>query len=109
MEADERALLGERLGAAVDRARVLVERCQANREAGDSLRDDLAVMRAAVPPPPLLTIEHAAQWLDVSIKTIRRLVERHELRTVRIGPSQIRVRLDDLASLIESHTEREVG
>lgn len=51
-------------------------------------------------PVPLLTVSDAAFLLAVSVKTIRRLIERGELPSVRIGRA-IRIRPVDLQALIE--------
>ena len=51
---------------------------------------------------PLHTVAEAAEILNVSVKTVRRLIERQQLRVVRIGGS---VRIDpvDLQDLIRDH------
>lgn len=59
-----------------------------------------------VSAPALLTVEHAAGFLDLSVPTIRRLILDRELRAVRIGRA-VRVRFDDLVSFIDRHTEEE--
>ena len=38
-----------------------------------------------IPSPPFLSLTEAADWLAVSLSTVKRLVDRHELATVRIG------------------------
>lgn len=52
----------------------------------------------------LLTLQQVADRLQVSISTVRRLVDAGELRTVRIGRN-LRVRPEDLAAYIEANTE----
>ena len=48
----------------------------------------------------LLTLHDVADFLQVSTRTVRRLVDRGELTAFRIGRS-IRVRHEDLRRLIE--------
>jgi excisionase family DNA binding protein len=48
---------------------------------------------------PLMTVGEAATILHVSARTIRRLVERGELHSVRIGRS-IRIRVEDIVHII---------
>lgn len=54
----------------------------------------------------LLTIDEVAQRLKVSPSTVRRLIRRGGLKTVRLG-RLIRVRPADLNDYIERHTEGE--
>lgn len=56
-------------------------------------------------PGRLFSIDHAAEYLDTSISTVRRLLDDGELRRVRLTPQQVRIRADDLIELIERHTE----
>jgi len=44
---------------------------------------------------PLLKVSDAALVLAVSVKTIRRMIDRHDLPSVRIGRA-IRIRSDEL-------------
>ena len=48
--------------------------------------------------PPLVTKERAAELLDVSPDTIRRMISRGEIRARRIGPRLLRI---ETASLFE--------
>jgi len=52
----------------------------------------------------LLTLQQVADRLQVSISTVRRLVDAGELRAVRIGRN-LRVRPEDLAAYIEANVE----
>ena len=52
---------------------------------------------------PLLSLEEAAEALNVSVKSVRRLLERGELRGVRIGD---RRRLIEVAELRRYVAER---
>ena len=49
----------------------------------------------------LLTIQDVAEFLQVSTRTVRRLIDTGELAAVRIGRS-VRVRPEALQALIES-------
>lgn len=55
--------------------------------------------------PRLFTIEHAAVQLDVSERTVRRLLDDGELRRVRLSAQGVRIRSDDLAAFITRRTE----
>ena len=48
----------------------------------------------------LLTLQQVAERLQVSMSTVRRLVDAGKLRSVRIGRN-LRVRPEDLAAYIE--------
>lgn len=39
----------------------------------------------AIPSPPFLSLTAAAAWLGISLSTVKRLLDRHELAAVRIG------------------------
>ena len=67
---------------------------------------DAAPERRATPPRPttacrlrLLTVNEVAELLQVSSKTVRRWIERQELRTHRLG-RQLRVAEEDLATFL---------
>jgi excisionase family DNA binding protein len=67
---------------------------------------DAALKRRATPPRPttacrlrLLTVNEVAELLQVSGKTVRRWIERQELRTHRLG-RQLRVAEEDLAAFL---------
>ena len=46
-------------------------------------------------PPPLMTISETAEYLNVSTKTVRRLIEREQLSAHRIG-TQWRISARDI-------------
>lgn len=52
-------------------------------------------MNAVSPPPHMLDVAAVAQHLDVSTKTVRRLITAGELPAHRIGRS-LRISADDL-------------
>ena len=56
------------------------------------------------PDVALLTVEDVAQRLKVSPSTVRRLIRRGGLKTVRLG-RLIRIRPADLNAYIERHIE----
>ncbi len=69
-------------------------------------KGDAAPERRATPPRPttacrlrLLTVNEVAELLQVSSKTVRRWIERQELRTHRLG-RQLRVSEEDLAAFL---------
>jgi excisionase family DNA binding protein len=51
-------------------------------------------MTTAVQHPPLLTVSEVAERLRVSVKTVRRLVERGQVPALRVG-TQIRIDRDE--------------
>ena len=53
--------------------------------------------------PTLLTCKQVATVLSISPRTVLRLIDRGELRSVRIGGS-VRVRLSDVDTLVEAGT-----
>lgn len=55
----------------------------------------------ATPPPRMLTVSHTAEHLQMSQKTVRRLIAAGELRSHRLGGC-IRVAEDDLASFLST-------
>jgi excisionase family DNA binding protein len=61
-----------------------------------------ALARPAAPAPALVTVTDAARRLDCHPKTVRAMVDRGQLRAVRVGKA-LRV---DLASLEEVGAER---
>lgn len=56
----------------------------------------------------LLTLQQVADRLQVSISTVRRLIDAGELRTVRIGRN-LRVRPEDLRAYIDANVETRKG
>lgn len=83
------------------------DHCVADRSADDmapvkncQVRSDRRVPRTrACDLEPLLTVEDTAQILNVSPKTIRRLIASGSIGAVRIGRS-VRIRCGDLVALI---------
>lgn len=51
------------------------------------------------PLPTYLSLEHAAEITDQSVRTLRRRVSDGSLPAYRFGPRQLRVRLDDLQAM----------
>lgn len=49
----------------------------------------------------MVTIAAAANYLSVSVPTVRRMIQRGELPAVRLSPQVIRVRVADLDALGE--------
>ena len=67
---------------------------------------DAAPKRRATPPRPttacrlrLLTVNEVAELLQISSKTVRRWIDRQELRTHRLG-RQLRVAEEDLTAFL---------
>jgi excisionase family DNA binding protein len=50
--------------------------------------------------PEFMTLEAAAEWLDVHPRSIRRWIARGELPGYRLGSRALRVRVRDLEALI---------
>lgn len=46
--------------------------------------------------PPLVTIERAAELLDCSRDTVRRMISRGEIQAVRVGSRMVRVVTESL-------------
>jgi excisionase family DNA binding protein len=70
-----------------------------SRELPRRSRPTAAAMGLQRDPPALMSVKEAAMLLHVSAKTIRRLIERGELRAVRIGRS-VRLRSVDVSRII---------
>jgi len=51
-------------------------------------------MSTSVPPAPLLTIPQVADRLGISIRTVRRRIERGDIPAVRLGSGQAPIRID---------------
>jgi excisionase family DNA binding protein len=64
-----------------------------------------AVMRPVKKPEPLRTAKEAAEILNVSEKTVRRLIANGALPTVKIG-ALVRITPADLEDLIRDHRSR---
>ena len=58
--------------------------------------------------PALLTVREVAALFRVSTKTVRRLIDRGQLRTVRVG-SSIRIRAVDVETLLRPDEGPEAG
>lgn len=58
--------------------------------------------RGPASSPEWLTIEQAAEWLQVSTKTIRRYIESGSLPAVNLGGRAIRIRRQDLDAWLET-------
>ncbi len=52
----------------------------------------------------LLHLDEVAEFLAVSRRSVHRLVQRGQLRCVRVGPSSPRVRVGDLIAFVESQS-----
>ena len=58
---------------------------------------------AAEPPlPALLTVKQVASYFQVSERTVRRWMAHGDLRSVKVGPRQVRIRRDELARVQRS-------
>ncbi len=53
--------------------------------------------------PPLLTAEQAAKYLQLSLRSVRRLIATGELPCVRIGRS-VRIRREEVMALVDRNT-----
>jgi excisionase family DNA binding protein len=62
-------------------------------------------LSASPPSPKLLLIDEVAALLEVSTRTVRRLIARRELVACRLGRS-VRVHPDDFAAYINRHRGR---
>ena len=51
------------------------------------------------PMPARLSIQHAAEYLGVHSKTVRRYIAEGRLKAVRIGPRLIRIDRESLVAL----------
>jgi excisionase family DNA binding protein len=58
--------------------------------------------------PALLSLRDVASTLNVSMSTVRRLIENDSLPVIRIGRS-LRVDPDDLADWIDAHVDQKVA
>ena len=56
---------------------------------------------AAVALPVLWTRSDTAQALGISLKTLDRLIQSHRLRCIRLGPSTVRFRPEDVLLFLE--------
>ena len=51
--------------------------------------------------PELIGLQEAADYCDVSYRTIRRWIAQGHLNAVRVGPRLLKVDADDLAALLQ--------
>ncbi|MFG1931310.1 helix-turn-helix domain-containing protein [Mycobacterium sp. NPDC048908] len=51
--------------------------------------------------PELIGLQQAADYCDVSYRTIRRWIADGRLNAVRVGPRLLKVHADDLAALLQ--------
>lgn len=63
-------------------------------------RSEIAHLRAA--PRPLLTLSQAADFLGLSIETVRQLVNAGELPKVQLGEASPRITPEDLDAFVAS-------
>lgn len=59
-----------------------------------------AVNRRERRHPELVGLQEAADWCDVSYRTIRRWIADGTINAVRVGPRLLKVRTDDLDALL---------
>ena len=52
--------------------------------------------------PPLMSVQRAAEMLDVSPKSIYRYIDEGKLRATRLGPRTLRVYADSVTALIDA-------
>lgn len=52
-------------------------------------------------PKNMLTVTEVADHLNVSVNTVRRMIQRGDLPAVRLAPQVIRIRLSDLETVGE--------
>jgi excisionase family DNA binding protein len=72
---------------------------------GSKRSTGLVVRTFAKKPEPLHTVKEAANILNVSEKTVRRLIDNGLLRSIKIG-GLVRVAPTDLDDLIRDHRSR---
>lgn len=57
----------------------------------------------------LLTIAQAASYLQISDKTIRRLINTHELAASKVGDRVWRIKVSDIEDYLLAHTNGQKG
>ena len=57
----------------------------------------------------LLTISQAASYLQLSDKTIRRLINKHQLEASKVGDRVWRIKLSDIDEYLKAHTNGKKG
>jgi excisionase family DNA binding protein len=53
-------------------------------------------MRKTITTPAVMSIEQAAKYLRVGRNTMQKLVAENKVRSIRMGPRLIRIRIDAL-------------
>jgi len=64
------------------------------------VQDELRTAGLSRQPAPAISVREAAERLSVDPKTIRRLVQRGELRAVRVGSKTLRIPSSDIDALL---------
>ena len=64
------------------------------------VREEIARSGLGAAPPRAETVAMAAERLAVGPKTIRRLVQRGELRAIRVGNKSLRILTTDIDALL---------
>lgn len=54
-------------------------------------------------PKPVMDIPSGAQYLSIGVRTLRELIARGEIRSVRIGRRRL-IRLKDCEAFLDDHT-----
>lgn len=69
------------------------------------IREEIRRNGAGTPPARALTVRQVAERLAVDQKTVRRMVQRGELRAIRVGAKALRVLSSDVEALLTQATE----
>jgi len=64
---------------------------------------DISAAHADALPNPLLTVQQAAAFLNVTTRTARRMIKDGRLPAIRLG-RMVRIRPEDLAALVTGQT-----
>jgi DNA (cytosine-5)-methyltransferase 1 len=59
--------------------------------------------------PELLTILQAANYLQLSDKTVRRLIKAHQLDASKVGDRVWRIKLSDIENYLKAHINGKKG
>lgn len=57
----------------------------------------------------LLTVLQTANYLQLSEKTIRRLIKNHQLTASKVGNRSWRIKISDIETYLQSHTNGKKG
>jgi DNA (cytosine-5)-methyltransferase 1 len=57
----------------------------------------------------LLTISQAASYLQLSDKTVRRMIKAHQLEASKVGDRVWRIKLSGIEDYLKAHTNGEKG